>query len=281
METDFYEASMFYIDRERKLQSSMPAHHYHDGYEIFYLVSGDICYFIDGKAYQAVSGALFIINMNEIHKLVNSSGATFERVTLEFKKEFLEDLFAGGLPVDVMSGFRQGRPFIKLSALEQSFAERLFEQMIHEFVNRPEGYEPNLKTLLFQLLLFIHRKMGAAPAAEQTVVNSIHKKTFEIVDYINRHYDQKLTIEQISRRFYISPSYFCKTFRKSTGFTFTEYVNNVRIKEAKVQLAKGSDKVAEIAERVGFESLTHFGRIFKEFTGLSPLKYRQQSNKRF
>ncbi|MEI0737941.1 hypothetical protein VQ056_16810 [Paenibacillus sp. JTLBN-2024] len=75
------------------------------GYEIFYLVSGDICYFIGDRAYQAVSGALFVIDMNEIHKLVNAGGASFERVTLEFKKEFLDDLFAGGMPVDVMSVF--------------------------------------------------------------------------------------------------------------------------------------------------------------------------------
>ncbi|MWV46785.1 AraC family transcriptional regulator [Paenibacillus sp. HJL G12] len=276
METNFYEASTFYIDRERKFQSSMPAHHYHNGYEIFYLVSGDICYFIDDKAYQAVSGALLIIDMNEIHKLVNSSGASFERVTLEFKKDFLDDLFPCGLTVDVMSSFSRGRPFVKLSGQEMSFVERLLDQMIHEFTKMPEGYEPNLKTLLFQLLLFIHRKMSASPAADQTAVNSIHKKTFEIVDYVNRHYDEKLTIEQISSRFYISPSHFCKTFRKSTGFTFTEYLNNVRIKEAKVLLTGGSDKVANIADTVGFESLTHFGRIFKEFTGLSPLKYRQQ-----
>ncbi|GIP30015.1 hypothetical protein J23TS9_51450 [Paenibacillus sp. J23TS9] len=276
METNFYEASTFYIDRERKFQSSMPTHHYHNGYEIFYLVSGDICYFIDDKAYQAVSGALLIINMNEIHKLINSSGATFERITLEFKKEFLDDLFAGGLAVDVMSSFCEGRPFVKLTGQEMSFVERLLEQMIHEFTKMPTGYEPHLKTLLFQLLLFIHRKMSAAPASEQTVISSIHKKTFEIVDYINRNYDQKLSIEQISGRFYISPSYFCKTFRKSTGFTFTEYLNNVRVKEAKILLTRGSDKVANIAERVGFESLTHFGRIFKEFTGLPPLKYRQQ-----
>jgi len=275
MGTEFYEASLFYIDRERKRQSSMPSRHYHNGYEIFYLVSGDICYFIGDKAYQAVSGALFIIGMNEIHKLVNAGGASFERVTLEFKKEFLEDLFFGGLPVDVMSGFSRGMPFIKLSVQEREAAERIFDQMIHEFAEKREGYEPCLKTLLFQLLLLIRRNANAA-SAEQPLVHSVHNKTFEIVEYINRHYNQKLTIAEIARRFYVSPSYFCKTFRKSTGYTFTEYVNHVRIKEAKALLASGKDKVSAVAEQVGFESLTHFGRVFKEIAGLSPLKYRQQ-----
>ncbi|MED5016089.1 helix-turn-helix domain-containing protein [Paenibacillus chibensis] len=275
MESNFYEASMFYVDKGRKYQSSMPMHHYHDGYEIFYLVSGDICYFIGDQAYQAVSGALFIIGMNEIHKLVNASGATFERITLEFKKEFLEGLFPEGQSFDVMSSFNEGRPFVKLTGQEQGYVERHLEHMIHEFTHMPEGYEACLQTLLFQLLLFILRKMSSAQAPEQTSIGTIHKKTFEIVDYMNRHYAERLTIEGISKRFYISPSHFCKTFRKSTGFTFTEYLNHVRIKEAKALLIGTSDKVADVAERVGFESLTHFGRTFKELTGMPPLKYRR------
>lgn len=272
---EFYEASRFYIDRERKKRSSMPSRHYHNGYEIFYLVSGDICYFIGDRAYQAVSGSLFVIDMNEIHKLVNAGGASFERVTLEFKKEFLDDLFARGMPVDVMSGFSRGLPFIKLSVQERGLVERLFDHMIREFTEKPEGYESCLKTLLYQLLLLIRRKTNAA-SAEQPLVHSVRNKTFEIVDYINRHYQEKLTIADIAQRYGISPSYFCKTFRQSTGYTFTEYVNHVRIKEAKGLLAAGNDKVAAVAGQVGFESLTHFGRVFKEVTGMSPLKYRRQ-----
>ncbi|GGD95944.1 helix-turn-helix domain-containing protein [Paenibacillus nasutitermitis] len=275
MESDFYEAARFHIDREKKYQSSMPSRHYHNGYEIFYLISGDICYFIDDKAYQVVGGVLLMINMNEIHKLVNSSGGTFERITLEFKKEFIDAIFPDNDSFDVLSTFTLGQPMIRLSGYEQSFIENQFSKMIHEFTKKPTGYEYYLKTLLFELLLFLRRKMESMPDVAQAETNLVNKKVFEIVDYLNRHYDRQHTIHAISSQFYISPSYFCKTFRENTGFTFTEYLNNVRIKEARALLTGGSDKVAHIAERVGFESLTHFGRIFKEITGLSPLKYRR------
>ncbi|GGH09183.1 AraC family transcriptional regulator [Paenibacillus segetis] len=275
MESDFYEAALFHIDRERKLYSSMPSRHYHNGYEIFYLVSGDTCYFVDDKAYQVVGGVLMIINMNEIHKLVNSSGETFERITLEFKSEFIEGIFPDNSSIDIFSSFTKGLPMIKLSGQEQGAIEKRFDTMIHEYTQQPPGYESYLKMLLFELLLFIYRKMESNPRPALNEANLVHKKIFEIVDYLNRHYDEQHTIGQISKNFYISPSYFCKTFRENTGFTFTEYLNNVRIKEARNLLTHGTDKISTIAESVGFESLTHFGRIFKEITGMSPLKYRQ------
>ncbi|MDQ0091534.1 AraC-like DNA-binding protein [Paenibacillus anaericanus] len=275
MESDFYEAALFHIDRERKRHSSMPSRHYHNGYEIFYLVSGDICYFIDDKAYQVVGGVLVIINMNVIHKLVNSSGDSFERITLEFKKEFLEGIFPDNQFIDVLSSFAKGLPLINLSGQDQGFIEKRFDKMIHEYSQKPPGYEFYLKMLLFELLLFIYRKMDSIPDPPLSEVNLVHKKIFEIVDYLNRHYDEQHTIQQISQKFYISPSYFCKTFKENTGFTFTEYLNNVRIKEACTLLTRGNVKVAAIAESVGFESLTHFGRIFKEITGMAPLKYRK------
>jgi len=275
LESDFYEAALFHIDREKKLHSSMPSTHYHNGYEIFYLVSGDTCYFIDDKAYQVVGGMLLIINMNDIHKLVNSSGKTFERITLEFKKEFIDCIFPNNQSIDLLSSFAKGLPMIKLSGQEQIFIEQRFDIMINEYTQKPPGYEFYLKTLLFELLLFIYRKKDSNSRPAFTEANLINKKIFEIVDYLNLHFDEQHTIQQISKKFYISPSYFCKTFRENTGFTFTEYLNNVRIKEARVLLTQRVDKVAAIAEQVGFESLTHFGRIFKEITGLSPLKYRQ------
>ncbi|AWV32448.1 helix-turn-helix transcriptional regulator [Paenibacillus odorifer] len=129
---------------------------------------------------------------------------------------------------------------------QQNFIEKLFNKMVSEFTKQPPGYE-------FYL----------------------NKKIFEIVDYLNRYYDQHHSIRDIANRFYISPSYFCKTFRDSTDFTFTEYLNNVRIKEARALLINTAFKVAKIAENVGFDNMTHFGRVFKEITGLSPLKYRR------
>ena len=71
-----------------------------------------------------------------------------------------------------------------------------------------------------------------------------------------------------------STFYFCKMFKKGTGVNFTEYVCRVRIESAKNLLLNPNLRISEIAYEVGFQSLTHFNRVFKKTVGESPTEYR-------
>jgi AraC-like DNA-binding protein len=71
-----------------------------------------------------------------------------------------------------------------------------------------------------------------------------------------------------------STFYFCKRFKKHTGVNFTEYVSRVRIESAKNLLLNPNLRISEIAYEVGFQSLTHFNRVFKSVVGESPTEYR-------
>lgn len=71
-----------------------------------------------------------------------------------------------------------------------------------------------------------------------------------------------------------STFYFCKLFKKATGLTFTDYLSRVRIEKAKNLLLNPNLRVSEIAYEVGFQSLTHFNRMFRKLAGQSPTHYR-------
>ena len=73
-----------------------------------------------------------------------------------------------------------------------------------------------------------------------------------------------------------SPFYFCKMFKKGTGINFTEYLSRIRIERSKNLLLNPHLRVSEIAFEVGFQSLTHFNRVFKNTVGQSPTHYREQ-----
>jgi AraC-like DNA-binding protein len=73
-----------------------------------------------------------------------------------------------------------------------------------------------------------------------------------------------------------STFYFCKLFKKATGLNFTEYVSRVRLEKAKNLLLNPNARVSEIAYSVGFQSLTHFNRVFRKFEGQSPTAYRDR-----
>jgi len=94
--------------------------------------------------------------------------------------------------------------------------------------------------------------------------------------YINEHQTEELSLEQVAAAVHTSKFYFCKIFKKSTGINFTDYLSRVRTERAKNLLLNPNLRVSEIAYEVGFQSLTHFNRVFKRVLGRSPTDYREQ-----
>jgi AraC-like DNA-binding protein/ligand-binding sensor protein len=92
--------------------------------------------------------------------------------------------------------------------------------------------------------------------------------------FIEEHKQDQLSLSQVARSVNVSTYHFCKMFKRATGFTFTEYLSLVRIAKAKNLLLNPHLHVSEIAYEVGFNSLTHFNRVFKKIVGQSPSAYR-------
>jgi AraC-like DNA-binding protein len=92
--------------------------------------------------------------------------------------------------------------------------------------------------------------------------------------YVVEHQAEELSLGQVAAAVHTSSFYFCKLFKKATGMNFTEFVSRTRIEKARNLLLNPNLRVSEIAYEVGFQSLTHFNRIFKKITGQSPTEYR-------
>jgi AraC-like DNA-binding protein len=92
--------------------------------------------------------------------------------------------------------------------------------------------------------------------------------------FIRDHHTEDLSLGQVAQAMHTSVFYFCKLFRKATGLTFTEFVARTRIEKAKNLLLNPNLRISEVAYEVGFQSLTHFNRVFKKIAGESPTEYR-------
>jgi len=95
-------------------------------------------------------------------------------------------------------------------------------------------------------------------------------------EYILEHQAEDLSLGQVAKAVNTSTFYFCKMFKKATGINFTDYLSRVRIEKSKNLLLNPNLRVSEIAFEVGFQSLTHFNRVFKKILGQSPTQYRAQ-----
>jgi len=94
--------------------------------------------------------------------------------------------------------------------------------------------------------------------------------------YIHDHQTEEIKLGHVAKAVNMSSYYFCKMFKRVTGINFTDYVARIRIEKSKNLLLNPNLRVSEIAFEVGFQSLTHFNRVFKKILGQSPTEYRAQ-----
>ncbi len=97
--------------------------------------------------------------------------------------------------------------------------------------------------------------------------------------FITDHQTEDLSLDQVARAVNTSKFYFCKIFKKATGINYTDYLSRVRTERARNLLLNQNLRISEIAYEVGFQSLTHFNRVFKRVLGLSPTDYRAQAGR--
>lgn len=98
----------------------------------------------------------------------------------------------------------------------------------------------------------------------------------QINDYIHQHYAEDITRSEIGAEFYLVPEYLARMYKKKTGISLKDYINDYRIQQAKLLLKQSDKQVGEVAADVGFGNLSYFSTLFKKSTGLTPVEYRRQ-----
>lgn len=101
------------------------------------------------------------------------------------------------------------------------------------------------------------------------------------VDYIMRHYQVGLSLDDVAAELKMKPNYFSKFFKRSTGIGFIEFVNNLRINRACEQLIETEDSITDICFKVGFNNIANFNRRFFSLKEMTPSDYRRQASLRY
>lgn len=149
---------------------------------------------------------------------------------------------------------------------------QLEEAYFHTRVLTPRQYAS-----MVRLLVIFGRHLSAI--SNQLVIEQRNAEPPVIIrakQFIYEHKAEDLSLGMVAEAVNTSTFYFCKMFKKATGLHFTDYLSRVRIEKAKNLLLNPNARVSEVAYEVGFQSLTHFNRVFKKTTGHSPSEYRRQ-----
>ena len=129
------------------------------------------------------------------------------------------------------------------------------------------------------LLLILHYVEQECLAESSAVARPSNETIEQVCAYLAANYRQKFSLTEVAARFYLSPYYLSRLFRRVTGQSIVDYLNNRRIEAAQKLLETTELSISAIAEQTGFASAAHFRRVFREVMDISPLQYRKKQRK--
>jgi AraC-like DNA-binding protein len=252
-------------------------YHMHDRFEIYFVVSGTVDFFVERSIYTVEPGDLLIINSLEIHKSVWHSSADYERIILEFDPRVLSPFCNSDF--NLLGCFTQrpkgARNRVSLDAEQIRELNRLYDNYETLGETQHDGADLLRLTYLVELLVFIN---GAFSAGEQTEKNrKVPAKIIPILDYIDNNLEQSLSLQDISSRFYLDKYYLSRLFLKITGINIHDYILSRRVFRAK-ELLRGGSSIMEACQMSGFVNYSTFIRSFKGMVGMLPKEYQKSSS---
>jgi AraC-like DNA-binding protein/mannose-6-phosphate isomerase-like protein (cupin superfamily) len=250
-------------ERIEGVNDNMLKSHYHDFYELYYLERGERCHMIQDKLYFIHSGQFVFFPPYVMHHSYGEKDIPFKRIVLYFRPTEIQS----SRLIEAFGG--SGQVYTAESDHRLSI-HQLFKMILQEEENTSSFKDEYMHTLLNLLLLSIKRQ------GSQTVQQVKQTRIGQIVDYIHKHYFDNISLEDLSKEFYVSPYYLCREFKKCTNRTIIQYINITRIMNAQTKIMETNKSITEIANETGFSNITHFNRIFKSNTGITPSEYRKQ-----
>lgn len=265
----------FSVRREKFTEfHEMANYHYHGCYEIYYSLSGTRNLFYRDQFFRISKGDLVFINRLEPHRKSSTDTPLRERYLLYFNENIMDARHQ--LLQDPHCPFQQGSPILSLSLHDQQYVEALLDNIYKEYFAERSHHLAFISGLLTELLVTAIRcnEQRINQPKEEKV--HIHPKVSKMIQYIQQHFMEPLTLDVLSSQFYISPYYLSRLFKSETGFSFLEYVAFVRMKEAQRLLLETEWNVERICGQVGYGNSAYFYKAFRKASGLSPVQFRKR-----
>jgi AraC-like DNA-binding protein len=232
----------------------------------YYILEGEGYLKIEDQIYKPKPGELYLLPAGVRQSYGTVSENTFGKFYCHFGAK-LGDLHL----LDIV------RTSPKITVADASTLQTMFQELIQHAEKPKLTSAFRVNALLLQLISMYLEQ--AEPVHVDMKATVSLEKMGNILQYIEDHLQDDLTVELLAREAHFHPNYFIALFKKSTGYSPIQYINRLRMEKAKHQLSFSQQPVSMIAEGLGME-FHYFSRTFREFTGSSPSQWRENSNEK-
>lgn len=243
--------------------------HLHREYEMILSLSETKNFYIGNDEVELRSGDIIFINSNVPHKCITNVGST--SVLLQFNISAVGNLFEELKLSGILGETKTTYTVFESNSSINRKITTCINKIREEYSRQDSYFDYFIKSYLQELIALLYR---------HGILTDYNKflegipNLLPVLKYISEHYNEHITLADVSKVANIHSSYFCKIFREGLGISFIEYLNLVRISYAKTLLETTQKNITEIAFDVGFSSVSYFIKTFKKYNYYSPNKYK-------
>lgn len=247
--------------------------HFHNSFEIIYVLEGKAECWINNRHYNVCQDTFIFINNMERHKL-KVTQYPYKRYYILIKPDFFK-----AIQNPVFSSVFNNRPenFRHILRSSGEIKEKVLEYLnnLYTEVKQKESYwEEATKSVLYLIFVLLYRNFPEYFPIHN--LSSSDNAIVKIQKYIEENFANPVSLNEVSKLFYLDKYYISHRFKAITGFTFREYLIMQRISKAKDLLLYTDDDIATVCMNSGFSNVNHFIRSFKRLENITPHQYRKQ-----
>ncbi|EOT44334.1 AraC family transcriptional regulator [Enterococcus columbae] len=259
------------VDRHQTL------YHYHDFYEIHATLAGKATFYLDGNQFEIEAGTVLLIDRNDLHRIVSQSTEIFERVYIFITPEFLQTFSTKNTNLESCFDLIDSRKS-KVLKIKPDMLKKMLQFIDSEPSDNMFGSDIIYQQQLIQYIIFLNKLVLSSKYEREPTVLMQNKRIEEMINYISQNLDHSLDLDEMEKTFFVSKYYITREFKKYTGLTYHKFVQKKKLLYAK-RLLKTYRSSADIYQKCGFNSYSHFLKSFKKEFGITPKEYIEKEAK--
>lgn len=266
----------FRLFRLKDSRAQKLEYHYHEFDKLILLLGGKVTYVIEGVTYFLRPWDILLVQHDMIHRPIIDPSEPYERIVLWLDPNWISARSNPDAPLDTCFDTVHSRGFHLLrTSPEQRLQYMQFFRQLEEALHSTEFAAPQMAELLCQqLMIAINREvLNSRTALEEQDSYRIDPKIEEIRKYIATHLSEDLSVDTLSKTFFLSRYYLMHRFKDVTGYTLHQYISQKRLLYAG-ELIRGGMPVMKAAEAAGYSEYSTFLRAFQNTFHMSPKEFR-------
>lgn len=260
------------IDKEPKNFN----YHYHDFNKIIIFIRGNVTYTIEGKSYELKPYDIVLVNSGEVHKPIINEECIYERIIIYISPEFINSYKKSNYDLSYcfIKSQSEKSNVLRLDSIRKSKLYQVSRELEQAFTDNDYANELYYNILFLEFMIHLNR------ATIHNFINYVetnysNKKIIEIIDYLNCHLTESLSIDMLSETFYMNKYYLMHSFKEETGYSIGTYLSTKRLLLAK-QLIQTGTPITAACYDCGFKNYSTFLKAYKKSFHDSPRKLLSQ-----